>query len=149
MQTHIRITYFTFYRVCLFTCPTCSRTSCASYPTCSCASRASCSNVPLSLTSFVLCVLLCLTCFVPYVLLWLTCLVHHISCALFALTPYMPLIPRALRPSCANITFSSLVFPCFTWLFLIYFQLVKSFGKSAAVKIKIKILVAFWSERQH
>ena len=82
-------------------------------------------------------VLLCLTCLVIYVLLCLTCLLPHVPCALIALLPHLLsclTCPSCLCPLCTNITFSTLVFPCFTWLFLIYFTLVSFFGNLLQLK---------------
>lgn len=93
------------YLPCLLSCLTylclmCSCSSCASrvwYLTCSGASRAllpTCSRFSRPCA-------LCALCFTR----------SYIS---FALISYVSIMPRALHPSCANITFSALVFPSFT-----------------------------------
>ena len=124
----ILLNYVPYVLSCLMSCRasrvSCLRFSCvlrALSPTCSRASRAFCStcywpHVPCALCDLEPHVLGALRAFVPYV-----------SSALRALVLHMLLVPLALCPSCVNITFSALVFPNFTWLFLIHFQLVSFF----------------------
>ena len=92
---------------------------------------------------------------VPHALHALPGLLAHVSRALRAFLPQVLRAPRAVVaqmlsfscltwPFCfvscvlhASITFSALVFPCFTWLFLIYFELVWAFSEFTTAKIKI------------
>ena len=77
------------------------------------------------LTCHMLFVLSCLMCFMLY-----TLMSHVLSC----LTCHLSLVPCVLH---AKITFPAFVFPCFTWIFLIYLQLVSFFVKFTTIKIKI------------
>ena len=107
-----------------------SRVLCASLLTCSRAWRVLVSHVPRALGSFVPNVLYVLCAHMPYVLRSLGTLVSHV---LSYLTCPFYFVPCVLH---ASITFAALVFSCFTWLFLIYFQLVSFFGKFNTIKIK-------------
>ena len=85
-------------------------------------------NETTDLCALVLCALRVL---VPHVLCALRTLVSHV---LSCLTWFLCLVTCVVH---ANITFSVLIFQCFTRLFLVYLQVVAFFVKFTTVKIKI------------
>ena len=106
------------------------RALCALVPHVSYALRTLVPHVPCALLAYVPHVLRDLRVLKPHMFRALRALVFHVPRASFALccTCYRTScaqVPRAssLRPSCVDITFSALAFPCFMWLFLIYFHL--------------------------
>ena len=101
------------------------RALCALVPHVSYALRTLVPHVPCALLAYVPHVLRDLRALKPHMFRALRALMFHVPRAVHALIPHVLrfLVPRPLRPSCVHITFSALAFPCFTWLFFIYFHL--------------------------
>ena len=144
-----RASWSTCSRVSHDACPTCFLASCAWSPLCCCYSHALCTTCSRASRA---------PCFTyPRVshasCLFCPCAIRALSSTYCRASRALVFCSRALmfcslRPSCANITFSALMFLRFKWLFHIYILLMSFSGKIYYSQNKNNIKVIIWSDGQ-